>query len=104
MVNFRRGAYSMTREDALTEVGDVLAVDPETLKSWKLRLRKDFGRLRVDKVLSEADFHASCVRNDIALGRLNQSEYDVSRHSAFYDAEALAELGKEYKAALRRGA
>lgn len=102
MVNFWRGAYSMTEEAALAEVGGVLGVGTETLKSWEQRLQKDFGRLRVDEVLSEADFHASSVRNDIALGRRNQTEYDSSRHSALYDAQALAELGKQYKAALGR--
>jgi hypothetical protein len=104
MVNFRRGAYSMTEEAALAEVGGVLGVGTETLKSWEQRLQKDFGRLRIDEVLSKADFHASCVRNDIALGRHNQTEYDLSRHSALYDAQALAELAKQYKAALGRKA
>ena len=104
MVNFRRGAYGMTREDALAEVGGVLGADPETLKSWKGRLQKDFGRLRVDEVLSEADFHASCVKENIELERLTQTKYDVSHHSASYDVDALAELGKQYRAALRKGA
>jgi hypothetical protein len=104
MVNFRRGAYAMKREDALAEVGGVLNISSETLKSWKGRLQKDLGRLRVDEALSEADFHASCVRKDIELGRLGQTEYDVSRHSAFYDAHALAELGEQYRDALRKGA
>jgi len=101
MVRFRRGAYAMTEEVALTEVSGVLGVSPATLRSWNRRLRIDLGRLQVDEVLSEADFHASCVKNDIALGRLHQTEYDVSHHSAFYDAQALAELGKQYKAALK---
>lgn len=104
MVNFRRGAYGMTSKDGLAEVGDVLGADPETLKSWKGRLQRDFGRLRVDEVLSEADFHASCVKKDIELGRLTQTNYDVSHHSASYDVDALAELGRQYKAALRKGA
>jgi hypothetical protein len=104
MVNFRRGAYSMTKEDALAEVGGALGADPETLKSWKGRLQKDLGRLRVDEVLSDADFHASCVRKDIELERLGQTKYDVSHHGVFYDAQALAELGRQYKAALRKGA
>jgi hypothetical protein len=104
MVSFRRGAYGMTREAALAEVGGVLGADPETLKSWKKRLQRDFGRLHVDEVLLEADFHASCVRKDIELGRLGQTKYDVSHHDASYDARALTELGEQYKAAIRRGA
>jgi hypothetical protein len=104
MVSFRRGAYGMTREAALAEVGGVLDADPETLKSWKKRLQRDFGRLRVEETLLEADFHASCVRNDIELGRLGQTTYDMSHHDASYDARALAELGEQYKAALRKGA
>jgi hypothetical protein len=104
MVTFRRGAYAMKKEDALNEVGNELHVSPHTLRSWKVRLQKEFGRLRVGEVIAEADFHASCVRSDIERGRLTQTVYDVSRHSAFYDAHALAELGKQYKAALRRDA
>ena len=70
MVNFRRGAYGMTEEAALAEVGGVLGANPETLRSWKRRLQKDLGRSRVDEVLSEADFHASCVKVDIERERL----------------------------------
>lgn len=102
MVNFRRGAYGKTEEAALAEVGDVLGANSQTLKSWRRRLQKSLGQSRVDEVLSEADFHASCVRNDIELGRLGQTTYDFMHHDAFYDARALAELGEQYKAALKK--
>jgi hypothetical protein len=45
----------MTKESALNEVAAELNVSPETLKSWETRLRKDFGRIRVDDAISTAD-------------------------------------------------
>jgi hypothetical protein len=104
MIAFRCRAYTMKKENALNEVGAALNVSPHTLKSWKVRLQKEFGRLRVGDVLSEAEFHGSCVKSGLEEGRLGQRAYDVSHHDGLYDARALAELGKQYKDALLRDA
>jgi hypothetical protein len=104
MVAFRRCAYSMTKEDAVDEVAVGLNVSPDTLKSWELRLRKDLGRLRVADVVSVAEFHASCVASDITEERLTGIARGSSQHDGGYDAIALADLRKQYDAALRRGA
>jgi hypothetical protein len=102
MIAFRCRAYAMKKEDSLNEVGAALGVSPHTLKSWKGRLQKEFGRLRFGDVISDAEFHASCVKSNLEERRLTQKVYDVSHHDAFYDARALTELGKQYKAALPR--
>jgi hypothetical protein len=104
MIAFRCRAYAMKKENALNEVGAALNVSPHTLKSWKGRLQKEFGRLRIGDVISEAEFHGSCVKKDLEEGRLAGQVYDVSHHDALYDARALAELGEQYKAALRKDA
>jgi hypothetical protein len=104
MIAFRCSAYAMKKEDALVEVGEALNVSPHTLKSWKVRLQKEFGRLKVGDILSDAEFHASCVKSGLEEGRLTKKMNDVSHHDAFYDARALAKLGEQYKAALRKNA
>ncbi len=104
MVAFRRGAYRMTKEIASTEVAAGLNVSVDTLKSWELRLRKDLGTLSLDDAISTAQFHASFVASDDTEKRLTGIALDTSHHNAGYDAVALADLGKQYEAALRRGA
>jgi hypothetical protein len=102
MIAFRCRAYTLKKDDALNEVGAALGVSPHTLKSWKGRLQKEFGRIKVGDVIADAEFHASCVKSNLEEGRLTQKVYDVSHHDAFYDARALTELAKQYKAALSR--
>jgi hypothetical protein len=104
MVAFRRRAYRMTKEIAFTEVAAGLNVSVDTLKSWEFRLRKDLGRLSLDDAISTAQFHASFVASDDTEKRHTGIALDTSHHDAGYDAVALADLGKQYDAALRRGA
>jgi hypothetical protein len=102
MVAFRRQAYNMTKEDALSEVAGALGVSPDTIKSWEWRLKgaSGFGRLEVDRHLSFAKNHASFVKDAREKERLGQPFEDVSVHESGHGAAALEELGKKYKTLL----
>jgi hypothetical protein len=98
MVTFRRHAYKMTKEEALSEVAGALGVSPDTVKSWEWRLRgaSGFGKLEVDRYLSFAKNHASFVKDAREKERLGQPFEDVSVHESEYGAAALEKLGKTY--------
>ena len=99
LVAYRR-KLGLTKEKALEQVGDALAVSPHTLLSWESRLRNEFGRLEVDRTINLAQNHASWVAAARKKARRGEEIEDTEVHEAGYDDAALMDLGKRYKAAL----
>lgn len=103
MVAFRQKLGSL-KKDAVAEVAGVLNVGSNTLLSWETRLRSEFGRLEVDRMISFAQNSGSWIK-EARKRRLQGEEYDfdaedIRRHETDYGDDALMQLGAKYKAAL----
>lgn len=91
----------LTKEKAVEEVADVLAVSPNTILSWSQRLRNDLGALQVDRTINFAENHASWVNEAYKQARLGKEMPDTKFHETGYDEDALFRLGQDYKASLK---
>ena len=84
----------VSEQRARAAVALALGVSDDTLRTWKTRVRKEFGALAFDREMSFAENAASHSGGDDA---------EMMRHSdVIYGNVALQSLGQQYKAALRR--
>ena len=103
MVQFRRTAYLMKKQDAQEEVAKEIGVGSETVKSWEGRLKGEIPLL-VARALAFTENHASWVADSLKRERLGEavSLKDREFHESSYNRQALELLGKEYRTALSR--
>jgi DNA-binding transcriptional regulator YiaG len=98
----------------LEQVARMLGVAVETVRSWELRLRKEFGNLAVSRTISfahnaalnekKAAYRSSSHSNDDVLqtGYKGPSSKKAGYWENQYGADALRILAERYKEALRQ--
>ena len=99
MVAYRR-KLGLRRQKALEEVGGALSVAPNTILSWVQRLRNEFGRLEVDRIIAFAENHASWVAAAREHALRGEPAENIEVHEAFYGDAALIDLKSKLKAAM----